>query len=334
MSMATRCTSCGTIFRVVQDQLKVSEGWVRCGRCDEVFNALEGLFDLDRESPPPWTRPSTEQAQTASAQRREAYYFGSGEQDVAELDEDDRIASRFFRPEQDDVERSPAQAVAQRDRVDFADAQFPNELLGDASNGATAARSATRSKPARPAAKTKAAKPDKTATPAFLRRAEAQARWRKPWARAWLSLASIVLLGALALQVAHHFRDVVAAQWSQTKPLLLAWCTYADCQIEPPRRIDDIMVESTALNRAVPGTDSYRLLVTLRNRGNLVVAAPAIELSLTDGSGQLVARRALAPADFRPVISAIAPGGEAALQSLISTNGSHVAGFTVEVFYP
>ena len=43
MSLATRCTACGTVFRVVQDQLKVSEGWVRCGRCDEVFNALEGL---------------------------------------------------------------------------------------------------------------------------------------------------------------------------------------------------------------------------------------------------------------------------------------------------
>ena len=25
MSLATRCTSCGTVFRVVQDQLKVSE---------------------------------------------------------------------------------------------------------------------------------------------------------------------------------------------------------------------------------------------------------------------------------------------------------------------
>ena len=47
MSLATRCTACGTVFRVVQDQLKVSEGWVRCGRCDEVFNALEGLFDLE-----------------------------------------------------------------------------------------------------------------------------------------------------------------------------------------------------------------------------------------------------------------------------------------------
>ena len=55
MSLATRCTACGTIFRVVQDQLKVSEGWVRCGRCDDVFNAMEGLFDLDRDSPPEWS---------------------------------------------------------------------------------------------------------------------------------------------------------------------------------------------------------------------------------------------------------------------------------------
>ena len=34
---------------------KVSEGWVRCGRCNEVFNALEGLFDLERDSPPEWS---------------------------------------------------------------------------------------------------------------------------------------------------------------------------------------------------------------------------------------------------------------------------------------
>lgn len=54
MSLATRCTACGTIFRVVQDQLRVSEGWVRCGRCAEVFDAREQLFDMDREAPPPW----------------------------------------------------------------------------------------------------------------------------------------------------------------------------------------------------------------------------------------------------------------------------------------
>ncbi len=50
MSLVTRCTTCGTVFRVVQDQLKVSSGWVRCGKCGEVFNALQTLFDLDRDS--------------------------------------------------------------------------------------------------------------------------------------------------------------------------------------------------------------------------------------------------------------------------------------------
>ena len=47
MSLATRCPSCDTVFRVVQDQLRVSEGWVRCGRCNGVFNAAEVLFDID-----------------------------------------------------------------------------------------------------------------------------------------------------------------------------------------------------------------------------------------------------------------------------------------------
>jgi predicted Zn finger-like uncharacterized protein len=51
MSLATRCSNCGTIFRVVQDQLLVSEGWVRCGRCREVFNALEHMFDLKKDVP-------------------------------------------------------------------------------------------------------------------------------------------------------------------------------------------------------------------------------------------------------------------------------------------
>jgi predicted Zn finger-like uncharacterized protein len=49
MSLATRCPACGTIFRVVQDQLKVSEGWVRCGQCHEVFHGIESLFDLESD---------------------------------------------------------------------------------------------------------------------------------------------------------------------------------------------------------------------------------------------------------------------------------------------
>ncbi|MDD5333710.1 MAG: zinc-ribbon and DUF3426 domain-containing protein [Rhodoferax sp.] len=37
--MITRCPGCQTLFKVVPDQLRISEGWVRCGQCDAIFDA-------------------------------------------------------------------------------------------------------------------------------------------------------------------------------------------------------------------------------------------------------------------------------------------------------
>ena len=87
MSLATSCPSCGTVFRVQQDQLKTSEGWVRCGQCQEVFNALEGLFDLDRretsgssssQAPPDLARPTAmpDPNDPAWAETRPAMFSG------------------------------------------------------------------------------------------------------------------------------------------------------------------------------------------------------------------------------------------------------------------
>ncbi len=39
MSLITRCPACQTLFRVVPDQLRISDGWVRCGQCQEAFDA-------------------------------------------------------------------------------------------------------------------------------------------------------------------------------------------------------------------------------------------------------------------------------------------------------
>ncbi|WP_280152812.1 zinc-ribbon and DUF3426 domain-containing protein [Piscinibacter sp. XHJ-5] len=305
MSMATRCVACGTIFRVVQDQLKVSEGWVRCGRCDEVFNALEGLFDLERESPPPW------QPGQAKAARPDDGF----EKTAADLDEEDRIASRFFRPEQDDVDRTPAEAVDERDRTDFADARFEDD-----------------EDPAETRRRKPAIDPD---APTFVREAQQQeARRRSPRARLGLLLACLLLGSVLAVQGVHHFHDHIAAQFPAMQPLLARWCAHAGCAVEAPRRIEDVSVESTALTHAATGTDSYRLSVTLRNRGALPVSMPSVDLTLTDSAGQLVARRALNPADFRVASPVLPPGAEAALQVLLAAGNPRVSGYTVEVFYP
>lgn len=50
MSQITRCPACSTTFKVVADQLRISEGWVRCGQCKEVFDAAANLLTGDTPS--------------------------------------------------------------------------------------------------------------------------------------------------------------------------------------------------------------------------------------------------------------------------------------------
>ena len=49
MSLITRCPTCATLFKVVPDQLRISNGWVRCGQCEEIFDASLHLSPLAPE---------------------------------------------------------------------------------------------------------------------------------------------------------------------------------------------------------------------------------------------------------------------------------------------
>ena len=49
MSLITRCPACQTLFKVVPDQLRISEGWVRCGQCAEIFDASLHLLQVAPE---------------------------------------------------------------------------------------------------------------------------------------------------------------------------------------------------------------------------------------------------------------------------------------------
>ncbi|MBS0453683.1 MAG: DUF3426 domain-containing protein [Proteobacteria bacterium] len=52
MRLVTRCPTCATTFKVVRDQLRISDGWVRCGRCSEVFDATLDLQETDDDGVP------------------------------------------------------------------------------------------------------------------------------------------------------------------------------------------------------------------------------------------------------------------------------------------
>ena len=169
--------------------------------------------------------------------------------------------------------------------------------------------------------------------PEFMRRAQNGERWRKPKVRIALGVALVALLGLVGLQMALHFHDAIVALYPQTRPVMQALCDASGCTLQPWQRIDAVSVEASALNQAGPN-NQYQLTVSLRNKSGVEVATPWVELSLTDAAGLVLARRTLAPADFKASKASIAPGTELPLQLLLSTGEQRVSGYTVEIFHP
>jgi predicted Zn finger-like uncharacterized protein len=341
MSLATRCTACGTVFKVVQDQLKVSKGWVRCGRCDTVFNALEELFELNGDTiiggvRQPVVRPTLpelpQQTRTDVIETSQPSPLENDgvvdETTEASADPHDEFSRSLFGPHRKNPDQTPSDLVKRRDRNEFADAQFDSDLMTEEDALAVPEQHRTQSR----ADYTPPVPSDET--PAFVRHADRQARWKSPRARWLLSLASLIMIVTLGLQGAHHWRDRLAAEAPASLPYLVRWCGWLNCQVETYRSIKDITVETSALNRLPQGNDAYRLSVTLRNRGRLPLRLPSLDLSVNDGGGQLLARRTLHPSDFQTRQDTILANSEVTLTLVLRSANQRVNGYTVEVFYP
>mgnify|MGYP001809764915 CR=1 FL=1 len=328
MSLATRCSACGTVFRVVSDQLRVSEGWVRCGRCSQVFNALESLVDLETGLP-----------------RRD----GTAGPDAMSLD----VAQPAARPGAPPLPAAAAAAadapvdpVAVQLAREFASTSAPetrppqaSELFAPPLAGPDAADRPLQPTPTAARAPRRTKAKAGAAAPSFVREADRAARWRRPGVRLALS-ATAVLAGALLLaQLAHTWRDRLAAQQPALAPLLQAGCQLLGCELGAARVLEALAVESSGLVR-VERSNLYKLQVSLRNRAPHDVALPALDLSLTDARGELIARRVLRPAEFGESAATIAAGRDlnlqATLQSAATADGAPrvIAGYTVELFYP
>ncbi len=183
-----------------------------------------------------------------------------------------------------------------------------------------------------------------SAKPGFMRKAERDQLWRRPHMRALLvgALAGSALL--LAAQVTLAYRDMVAARYPATKPVLDSLCAGLGCTVQAARSIDSLAVESSGLVR-VDKTPLYKLQVTLRNRATLELALPALDVTFTDSKGDVISRKVLLPQDLSSTIDrqpgpaggTVPAGREVTLQGTLQTSGAapeSVAGYTVELFYP
>lgn len=339
MSLATRCVACGTVFRVVQDQLRVSSGWVRCGRCGEVFNAIESLVDLDVERPevsPPASAPL-------------ASVHGSRVmEDLSRVSGLGGLAARDDSPAPEavgDASATGAQASQEASGAPDGMAVVPESVSVVEENLEDAAPAV----PAQPSPPVDQGRPAEEAlvvpadveepglaalrTPGFVRQADRAARWRRPWVRVAMSGLVVVAAGLLAWQIHLSHHDWLAARWPMLKPWVTQLCAWSGCRIQPPRFIDALVVESSGLVRE-PGSDGYRLAVSLRNRSTWPVRLPALDLVVTDATGQVVARRVLQGEDLGASAASVGPGAELPLAGVLRLRGAQVTGYTIELFYP
>ena len=175
---------------------------------------------------------------------------------------------------------------------------------------------------------------DERSVPAFVRRADSKARWQRPWVRVALALTAIGGALALSAQAAIQWHDLIGARAPALKPLVQDLClNTTGCVVEPPRLIDAVVVESSALTRPSEQI-GYRLNVLIHNRLEHDIAPPHLELTLTDISGAVLVRRVLTPADFGVTQNALEPQSESAWQLDFHYDTPAISGYTVRAFYP
>ncbi len=303
--LATRCTACGTTFRVVPDQLRVSGGYVRCGRCSEVFNALEELVDLET---------GERHGGGLELDPGGASLVGDG---PGAYGAEAELEIAHATPKPPDTPQAPEPAPQNDRRTNFQAIARPPESSHRAPDDI--------------------AGPSVGDAPSFVLSANRAARWRTPRMRALLlALAALGLLGLLG-QAGYEYRDVVAARYPGVRPLMEDACAALGCRVEAARSIESLSVESSGLVR-VEKSSLYRLQVALRNRAGMALALPALDVTLTDAQGRVISRKVLKLAELGTTQATIAAGQELGVQGTLQAQGEAAAqpfaGYTIELFYP
>jgi predicted Zn finger-like uncharacterized protein len=314
MGLITRCPTCGTMFKVVADQLKISEGWVRCGHCAEIFDATADLRD-ESEIDLPAVAKTDERVASSGPES-----VSSGYPSVQSEVHDSVIEGA---PDASEIEQQVN--VLHEHPLDQ-----PFELRREDTGNVESAGPHGFSRP------TPLAPEPELHDLSFVRQARRREYWRKPLVRAALALLLLAFIALLAGQVAYQDRDRLALAYPELKPLLARMCDAMRCKLGAPRAIEAVTIETSSFNKL--RGDTYRLNVTLKNQSATPVAMPALELTLTDTQDQAVVRRVLQSGEFAPGTPAIGAASDWSTSVGIVVNaaaaGGRVSGYRVIAFYP
>lgn len=329
MSLLTRCPACATLFKVVPDQLRISDGWVKCGQCSDIFDASKHLMEVDDLEPPitapkppaddseaihptlPAVEPATANETLRTAQNPDSTVTS----DVPQLQEvlDGVVAETAA------SNLPPKKDPPPGDTTDVSQLRWDDDPETENSHQQPPPES----------------EPEDT-LPSFLAQDSTRAAWKKPLVRAVLWLAAGLLGLTLWGQWLYAEKDHLAAQYPDMKLTLDQFCTLPYCTIQPLRQIESLSVDSVGFNQL--GQETYRLNFVVKNASNLPLLRPAIELTLTDAQDQPAYRRVLSNTELASTSQVINAGAEwsanVVLKVIFESNEQPIRGYRLLIFYP
>lgn len=335
MALITTCQACQTQFEVTEEQLSAFDGQVRCGECQQVFDARLQLETLDDDvastdavkpqSPPDQVRPAVSESSLDMfedvAIRRARHAIAEAAARLAEIEEGASDVSSLLPP----VHTPPASVPAPTVVTVAADEQVPEAEI---------------SPPILHAPVVSDASPE-AAMPAFLRD---RAITPMSTARHRALMVAVILLALLLLgQWLYAARHALAASYPQVRPWLTAGCQWLHCTIMLPKHLDQLQIDDADVQEHPAHEGVLVFSSVLSNHDNRSLAFPVIELTLTSTGDEAVLRRHLQPEDYLPATinasDGIAAGQTVPVKVLLTVEASAlanhaVAGFRVTIAYP
>ena len=354
MSMITRCPACETMFRVVPDQLRISAGWVRCGQCDEVFDASAHLVnDTPAAGSSELAPMSTPQVSEASEPippvpepvpvpeptpplpvpaetvllSEESLPAPLASSDFQTIDFNLDDASAKWEPSVEPVHEGDDAVLKHGGLIDISGVDEPvvstktPVLASDFCETDRADLTAPHQPP----------EPISFLSNDTQNPVQSRALWR--W---FVVVLGLFLLLGLGAQGIYRERQRLAVWEPRLSPWLERACDAVGCSVGPVMKIDAISVESSTFAKV--RADTYRLSFSLTNSSTIPVAFPAIELTLTDALDRPVVRRVLRASDLGSTDAVIAASAEWSSSIEIAVQSAslpdRVAGYRLIAFYP
>lgn len=345
MSLITQCPACSTLFKVVPDQLRMSDGWVRCGQCDEVFDANANIrTDVAVADVPPHAQ-TLQGTQNAELPASCAVDLSQAEDASRQEPQDDHVAvATDSVMESDSLDEVPLSSAPERadlflnkspkELSDFSAAVSAASLHDELCTDTQANEGASERRYMQMFAPEAEAQADPKLS--FMKPVRAPSVWTRRGVRVMLALCCTLLAMLVVLQVVVHERNRLAVQYPEFRAELAGLCAAVGLEIEPLRQIESVVIDSSAFSKV--RNDVYKLSFTMRNSSSTALATPAMELTLTDMQDQIVMRKVLTPTDFATVPTVMNAGAEVSATLPVSVRGpvpvERVSGYRLLAFYP